>query len=306
MNATTDARVDALRAFSRSYTRVLRVLDEGLLETPYSLTEARILYELAHLDVMDAVALRRELGLDAGYLSRIVRRFEVDGLVIQRRSPVDARRQVLQMTPHGRDVFAVLDARSAEQARALLSALDDDSQRRLVAAMATVRRALEPSSTAPVALRAPGPGDFGWVVARHGAIYAYEFGWDATFEALVARIVADYVDQHDAAREAAWIATIDGDNAGCVFCVHKDNATAQLRLLLVEPDARGSGIGSLLVDACIDFARRAGYRRITLWTNDVLVAARRIYEAAGFRLIDEVPHASFGVDLVGQNWQLEL
>jgi DNA-binding MarR family transcriptional regulator/GNAT superfamily N-acetyltransferase len=306
MNATTDARVDALRAFSRSYTRVLRVLDEGLLETPYSLTEARILYELAHLDVMDAVALRRELGLDAGYLSRIVRRFEVDGLVIQRRSPVDARRQVLQMTPHGRDVFAVLDARSAEQARALLSALDDDSQRRLVAAMATVRRALEPSSTAPVALRAPGPGDFGWVVARHGAIYAYEFGWDATFEALVARIVADYVDQHDAAREAAWIATIDGDNAGCVFCVHKDNATAQLRLLLVEPDARGSGIGSLLVDACIDFARRAGYRRITLWTNDVLVAARRIYEAAGFRLIDEAPHPSFGVDLVGQNWQLEL
>lgn len=306
MNATTDARVDALRAFSRSYTRVLRVLDEGLLETPYSLTEARILYELAHLDVMDAVALRRELGLDAGYLSRIVRRFEVDGLVIQRRSPVDARRQVLQMTPHGRDVFAVLDARSAEQARALLSALDDDSQRRLVAAMATVRRALEPSSTAPVALRAPGPGDFGWVVARHGAIYADEFGWDATFEALVARIVADYVDQHDAAREAAWIATIDGDNAGCVFCVHKDDATAQLRLLLVEPDARGRGVGSLLVDACIDFARQAGYQRITLWTNDVLVAARRIYEAAGFRLINEVPHSSFGVDLVGQNWQLEL
>lgn len=306
MNATTEARVDALRAFSRSYTRVLRVLDEGLLDSPYCLTEARILYELAHLDVMDAVALRRELGLDAGYLSRIVRRFEVDGLVIQRRSSVDARRQVLQMTPHGRDVFAVLDARSAEQARALLSALDDDSQRRLIAAMATVRRALEPSSAAPVALLAPGPGDFGWVVARHGAIYADEFGWDATFEALVARIVADYVDQHDAAREAAWIATIDGDNAGCVFCVHKDDATAQLRLLLVEPDARGRGVGSLLVDACIDFARHAGYQRITLWTNDVLVAARRIYEAAGFRLIDEAPHSSFGVDLVGQNWQLEL
>jgi GNAT superfamily N-acetyltransferase len=155
-------------------------------------------------------------------------------------------------------------------------------------------------------LRAPGPGDFGWVVARHGAIYADEFGWDATFEALVARIVADYVDQHEATQEAAWIATIDGDNAGCVFCVRKDNATAQLRLLLVEPDARGRGVGSLLVTACIDFARRAGYQRITLWTNDVLVAARRIYEAAGFRLIDEAPHSSFGVDLVGQNWQLEL
>jgi GNAT superfamily N-acetyltransferase len=169
-----------------------------------------------------------------------------------------------------------------------------------------MHRTFDPSSATPVELRTPGLGDFDWVVSRHGAIYAKEYGWDATFEALVARIVADYVNSHDADRERAWIATMDDDNAGCVFCVSKDDATAQLRLLLVEPRARGRGIGARLVDECIDFARRTGYQRITLWTNDVLIAARRIYEAAGFRLVDEAPHASFGADLVGQNWQRDL
>jgi DNA-binding MarR family transcriptional regulator/GNAT superfamily N-acetyltransferase len=306
MIATTADRIAALRAFSRSYTRVLEVLDEGLLDTPYSLTEARIIFELAQVDVVDTVRLRRALDIDAGYLSRIVRRFEAHGLVTQERSTADGRRQVLRLTARGRTVFATLDARSSEQARKLLSAVDEDGQRRLVAALSTVRNALDPASPPSIELRVPGPGDFGWVVFRHGAIYADEYDWDHTFEALVARIVADYIEQHDAARERAWIATVNGDNAGCVFCVRKDDATAQLRLLLVEPGARGHGIGSRLVDACVDFARRAGYQRITLWTNDVLVAARRIYETAGFQLVDEAPHTSFGANLVGQNWQLEL
>jgi DNA-binding MarR family transcriptional regulator/N-acetylglutamate synthase-like GNAT family acetyltransferase len=303
------AQVAAVRAFTRCYTAVLGVLDEGLLHTPYSVTEARILFELAQRDETELGGLRRDLRVDAGYMSRIVARLEADGLVTRSRSARDARCQVLTLTDQGRAVFATLDARSAAEVGRLLAAMSEPVRRRVVAAMDVVRTVLadeRPSDVRAVVLRAPGPGDYGWVVARHGALYADEHGWDAAFEGLVARIVGDYVEHHDPAREAAWIAEVDGEPAGCVFCVARDATTAQLRILLVEPRFRGLGIGTRLVDQCLQFARQAGYRSITLWTNDVLVSARRIYEAAGFTLVDEEPHHSFGHDLVGQHWARDL
>jgi DNA-binding MarR family transcriptional regulator/N-acetylglutamate synthase-like GNAT family acetyltransferase len=301
--------VASMRAFTRAYTAVLGVLDEGLLGTPFSITESRVLFELAQRDTTDVADLRHELRVDAGYMSRITARLEADGLVTRARSDVDARRIALRLTDRGREVFAELDARSAEQVADLLAAMPEPVQRRLVAAMDTIRVVLgDAGRPAPraVVLRSPIPGDYGWVVARHGALYAAEYGWNAEFEGLVARIVGDFVEHHDPAREAAWIAEVDGEPAGCVFCVAQDTTTAQLRILLVEPSARGLGIGTRLVEECLRFARRAGYRRIVLWTNDVLVSARRIYEAAGFELVDEQPHHSFGHDLVGQTWARDL
>jgi GNAT superfamily N-acetyltransferase len=251
--------------------------------------------------------LRHELRIDAGYLSRIVKRFEKDGLVDASPSPADGRRRVLRLTDAGRTAFEDLDARSTTQATSMQSGLTEAGRRRLVTAMATIRELLEPpSGPSAIVIRPPIVGDFGWVVHRHGVIYAQEYGWDETFEALVARVVAEYVEQRDAARENAWIAEIDGEPAGCVFCVRENHDTARLRLLLVEPSARGQGIGERLVRECLDFARRAGYNKVTLWTNDVLRSARRIYEAAGFRLVKEEPHHSFGRDLVGQDWLLDL
>jgi DNA-binding MarR family transcriptional regulator/ribosomal protein S18 acetylase RimI-like enzyme len=300
--------VEAVRAFTRFYTAVLGVLDEGLLHTPFSVTEARIIYELAQRDRTDVAELRRELRVDAGYMSRITARLEASGLVTRERSDLDARRVAVRLTDRGREVFADLDARSAEQVAHMLRDLPVPVQQRVVAAMDTIRVALGDGGRVPrtVVLRPPGPGDYGWVVARHGALYATEHGWNSDFEGLVARIVGDFVAHHDPAREAAWIAEVDGEPAGCVFCVAKDATTAQLRILLVEPSARGLGIGTRLVDECLRFARRAGYRSIVLWTNDVLVSARRIYEAAGFTLLDEEPHHSFGRDLVGQTWARDL
>jgi len=302
-------RIAELRAFTRFYTAVLGVLDEGLLHTPYSMTEARTVFELAQQEATDLADLRRRLGVDAGYMSRIVTRLEADGLLTRERSTVDGRRQVLRLTDQGRSVFATLDARAAEQAAGLLGHLSDPIQQRVLAAMGMIRTVLgdEPATRSrTVVLRPPEPGDYGWVVARHGALYAEEYGWDAGMEGLVARIVSDFVADHDPAREAAWIAEVDGEPVGCVFCVARDDTTAQLRLLLVEPSARGLGIGTRLVDECLRFARRAGYRSIVLWTNDVLVSARRIYEAAGFTLVEEEPHHSFGRDLVGQTWARDL
>ncbi len=290
-------------ATTEIYTDVMGVLREGLLDTRYSLTEARVLFELAQRDAAEAADLRRTLHLDAGYLSRILSRFETEGLVTRERSAADGRRQVIRLTEQGHAAFAILDARSAYEAGRLLVPLSDEDQRRLVAAMTTIRKVLEgaPRPDAYV-LRPPRPGDLGWVVARHGALYAEEYGWDETFEALVARIVADYVDGHDPDRERAWIAEVDGTPAGCVFCVRKEQRIAQLRLLLVESTARGLGIGSRLVEECVRFAARAGYQHLTLWTNDVLDAARRVYERAGFELVDAEPHHSFGQDLIGQHW----
>jgi DNA-binding MarR family transcriptional regulator/predicted N-acetyltransferase YhbS len=308
MSATDRAgRVAAVRSFNRFYTGVIGVLADGLLRTPYTLTEARVLFELAQRDVTEVPALRRTLVLDPGYVSRILARFEADGIVERGRSPRDARAQVVGLTDSGRRAFATLDARSTEEITALLGRLSDADQRRLLGAMGTIERLLGNGTAGPaVRLRPPTAGDFGWVVERHGALYAEEYGWNAEFEALVARIVADFAAGHDPEREAAWIAELDGGPAGCVFCVRKDDETAQLRLLLVEPSARGLGVGGRLVDECLRFARDAGYRRIVLWTNDVLVAARRIYERAGFRLAGSEPHHSYGHDLVAQWWERDL
>jgi DNA-binding MarR family transcriptional regulator/N-acetylglutamate synthase-like GNAT family acetyltransferase len=299
--------VSAVRSFNRFYTDRIGALRAGLLDSPYSLTEARIVFELAQQPSIEVVELRRRLDIDPGYLSRILGRFAAGGIVTRERSSDDGRRQVIRLTRQGRRAFSVLDSRSAEQVARLLDPLAEVERRRLVASMNAIRETLgERRRGGDVVLRSPAPGDYGWIVSRHGAIYADEYGWDEAFEALVARIVGDHVERRDPRRERAWIAELDGQRAGCVVCVRKDLATAQLRLLLVEPWARGLGIGSRLVDECIRFARRARYERIALWTNDVLEDARRIYERAGFELIDEHAHHSFGQDLVGQHWGREL
>jgi DNA-binding MarR family transcriptional regulator/GNAT superfamily N-acetyltransferase len=307
-----DARIQAVRRFNRFYTARIGALREGLAKSPFSLTEARVVYELAQRDRTTATELVEELGLDAGYLSRILRGFEQRGLIERTPSESDGRRSLLSLTDEGRAAFAELDAGSRREVEAMLAALPADEQRRLVGSMETVETLLGgrvgEAGRVPYLLRPPQPGDMGWVVHRHGVLYAREYGWDEHFEALVARIVADFVRDFDPKRERCWIAERDGEMVGSVFLVrHPDEeGVAKLRLLLVEPSARGLGIGERLVRECIRFARQAGYRRITLWTNSVLHAARRIYERAGFRLVHEEPHHSFGHDLVAQTWELEL
>jgi DNA-binding MarR family transcriptional regulator/GNAT superfamily N-acetyltransferase len=297
--------VSRVREFNRFYTTIIGALDEGLVRSPYSLTEARVIFELAQRDATEVVALRRELGLDPGYLSRILARFEADGLVSRQTSGADARRQVIVLTEAGRAAYARLDRASAEQIERLVDGLPAEGQDRLLAAMGTVRDLLTGSHQGDVVLRDPEPGDYGWVVSRHGALYQQEYGFDSSFETLVARIVADFGEHHDPARERAWIATAGGERLGCVFCVREDDEVARLRLLLVEPGSRGLGVGTRLVDACLAFARAAGYRRVVLWTNDVLADARRLYQRAGFRLVHEDRHHSYGQDLVGQDWALD-
>jgi DNA-binding MarR family transcriptional regulator/GNAT superfamily N-acetyltransferase len=300
-------RVAAVRGFNRFYTRVLGLLREGLLDTPYSLTEARAIFELAQADAIELTELRRSLGIDAGYLSRLVSRLEGAGLVTRERSAADGRRQLVRLTGKGRSAFELLDRRSGKEIARLLEPLGDDRQRRLVGAMGAIRELLEDSPRdGSLVLRPPGPGDLGWIVQRHGAIYAEEYGWDETFEALVARIVSDYAERRDRRRERGWIAEVDGEPVGCVFCMRETEKVAKLRLLLVEPRARGMGIGGRLVDECLRFARTAGYREVTLWTNDVLDDARRIYERSGFELAKEDRHRSFGHELVGQHWRRPL
>jgi DNA-binding MarR family transcriptional regulator/GNAT superfamily N-acetyltransferase len=303
--AVPDTRVDAVREFNRMYTKVVGALDEGLLHTPYSLTEARVLFELAHRDAVPVSALRQALDLDAGYLSRLLGRFETDRLVHRERSEVDARQQVVRLTAPGREAFALLDARSSEQVRTLLAGVAEDGQRRLVAAMAEIRSQLG-ARPAPdtVVLRPPRPGELGWVVSRHGTLYAAEYGWDSTFEGLTAGVIADFLAGNDPRCEAAWIAEVRGEPAGSIFCVRKDKNTAKLRLLLVEPAARGHGVGSRLVGECVSFARGAGYRAMELWTVSVLHAARRIYQQAGFQLVTEEQRDMFGQHLTGQTWRL--
>ena len=302
-----DAAVAAVREFNRFYTNVIGLLRGKYLDTPYSLTEARLLFELAQRDTSEVTDLRRTVDIDPGYLSRILARFESDGLIVRQRSAADGRRQVIRLSDRGREVVSGLDARSAEQTRGMLAGLRDDERRQLLDAMRVITGSLAGSPPPRgYLLRAPRPGDMGWVVQRNGAVYAEEFGWDSSYEALVARIVADYVDHRDPEAEAAWIAEVDGVPAGCVFCVRENDSTARLRLLLVEPWARGLGIGARLVDEVLRFARQAGYTQITLWTNDVLVDARRIYQRAGFTLDSENRHHSFGQDLVGQDWSRPL
>jgi DNA-binding MarR family transcriptional regulator/GNAT superfamily N-acetyltransferase len=299
----TEDPVAAVRAFNRFYTARIGALRDGLLRTPHSLTEARVLYELGQREVTEVADLRREMDIDAGFLSRLLARLQSNGLVARERSTADARRQRIRLTDEGAAAFAELDRRSADEIGAVLDALSEDDQRRLVAAMDTVHDIL--TQTPPGAgfvLRAPRPGDLGWIVQCHGVLYAQQYGWDESFEALVAQIVAEYARDHDPRREAAWIAEVGGEPAGCVLCVRREEDVAQLRLLLVDPRARGRGIGGRLIEECLRFARHAGYARITLWTNDVLHEARRLYERAGFELVESAPHHSFGHDLVEQTW----
>jgi DNA-binding MarR family transcriptional regulator/GNAT superfamily N-acetyltransferase len=303
-------RISAVRAFNRSYTNFLGALDDHLLSTPYSLTEARIIFELGQQDETEVAELRRVVGLDAGYLSRLLGRFEETGLVRRERSPSDARRQRIRLTTKGRDTFRVLDTKSTAQTRSLLQGFTDEEQGRLVDAMDMIRRRLVHFEARPeVRLRPPAAGDYGWVIERNGALYAQEHGWDSSYEGLVAKIVAGYLDEHDPTREAAWVAELQGERVGAIFCVRKapeDQVTAKLRLLHVEPSARGAGVGTVLVDECVRFARAAGYKAIELWTVSVLAPARRIYQRAGFELVEEDIADRFGHRLNGQTWRLEL
>jgi len=315
MSAAPDPRVDAIRRFNRFYTRRIGVLNQGLLDSPFSLAEVRLLYELANCEASTATELGRALEIDAGYLSRMLRGLERRGLIARLSSPTDRRQRSLRLTPKGRRAFASLDAEADRQVETWLRDLSAPSQAKLVEALETVQRQLDPASeqSSPkpgiIMLREPRAGDMGWVVQRHGALYAQEYGWDWRFEALVSRIVADFVEQFDPARERCWIAEGDhGELLGSVFLVkHPERSdTAKLRLLLVEPSARGRGIGRRLVAECTRFATQAGYHRITLWTNDVLHAARHLYEEAGYQLVHQEPHQLFGEGLVGQVWELEL
>ncbi|TSE11399.1 MarR family transcriptional regulator [Mesorhizobium intechi] len=300
--------IDAVRAFNRFYTRQIGLLDEGLLKSAFSLTEARVLYELAHRDGLTATDLGRDLGLDAGYVSRLLKKFERDDLISRSTLVSDARQSSIALTPSGRTAFAPLDKDSHDQVAALLDRLPASEQDRLVESMRTIQALLDESvePKIPYLLRPLQIGDIGWITRRQGMLYAQDYGWDETYEALVAEILAAFVKSFDPKWERSWIAERDGEVVGSVFVVRKSPEVAKLRLLYVEPSARGLGIGARLVDECIAFARAKGYKTLTLWTNDILGSARRIYQAAGFRLIDEERHHSFGKDLVGQTWDLEL
>jgi DNA-binding MarR family transcriptional regulator/GNAT superfamily N-acetyltransferase len=300
-------RVAAVRRFNRFYTQKIGVLQEGLLESPFSLAEARVLYELVRHDRPTASAIARELSLDPGYLSRMLRGFQRRGLL--RREPMagDARQRHLSLTPAGQAAFAPLDARSREDVGALLGSLPETEQTSLIAAMAAIERLLSPPSLpAAVVLRPHRPGDIGWITSRHGVLYAAKYGWDERFEVMVAAIVARLVEHFDARRECCWIAEQEGEPIGSVALVDDGDAVARLRVLLVEPRARGLGIGRRLVAECLRFARHAGYRKIVLSTYSVLVAARRIYEVAGFRLVAQQPERAYGKKLVQETWELPL
>jgi DNA-binding MarR family transcriptional regulator/GNAT superfamily N-acetyltransferase len=315
----SDGRVEALRAFNRRYTQRLGVLRAGLLDSRFTLPQSRLLWELAHAGDAEptATSLAHALELDLGYVSRLLRGLRERGLVATRRSPHDARRQPLALTAAGRRAFAPLERASRAQIGTLLAPLADAEQAAVVDAAATVRRLLDgpvaAADGAPVTLRRHRAGDIGWIVMRHGALYAQEYGWDTRFEALVARIGAEFIERFDPAVEACWIAERDGRPLGCVCLVRaRDDrgrvrpGVAQLRLLLVEPAARGLGVGRTLIAACEDFARAAGQRRIVLWTNSVLHAARHLYEQAGYRHTGSEAHRSFGATLVGETWELDL
>ena len=302
------AQVKALRGFNRFYTRRIGVLDP-YLGGELSLTEVRVLYELAHNDQPTESELGRDLGLDAGYLSRILRRFEQRGWLERAPSPADARQSLLRLTPAGHEAFAPLQQRSRDEAAAMLAPLPHDERDRVIAAMQAVQRALDgtaPARSRTVILRDPRPGDLGWVVQQHGEVYAREYGYTSEFEALVAEVAAGYLRSFDPAWEKGWIAELDGERVGSVFVVRKSATVAQLRLLILAAQARGLGLGGRLVDECISFARAKGYRKMVLWTNGQLAAARAIYAARGFQLVSSEPLHAYGQDLVGETWELRL
>ena len=303
-----DQRVAAVRRFNRFYTRQIGLLQESYLKSQFSLSQVRVLYELAHRERPTATELGRELGLDPGYLSRILRLFERRGLLKRTPSKADGRQSHLFLTARGQAAFAPLNTRSREEIGSMLRALRARDQIRLVDSMHAIEGVLgaQPEKKVPYLLRPHRPGDMGWVVSRHGALYAQEYGWDETFEALVAGIVKKFIEHYDPRKERCWIAEKDGEPVGSVFVVKQSATVAKLRLMLVEPKARGLGIGARLVDECVRFAGQTGYGKITLWTNSVLRAALRIYKEAGFRLIRQERHRSFGHDLVGETWDLKL
>ena len=303
-------RISAVRRFNRFFTRQIGVLRERLLHSPYSLTEARIIYELAQRDVVTAADLCRELGLDAGYLSRMVSRLEQQGLLDRLPSESDGRQRLLRLTPAGEQAFALLDKRARDEVAETLHNLSEEEQQRLLTSMQTIESVFDKGESfkfaEPFFLRSHESGDMGWVTHRHGVLYRQEYGWDEGFEALVAQIVSDFITHYNPARERCWIAEMGGEIVGSVFVVQASETVAKLRLLLVEPKARGLGLGSRLVEECLRFARRHGYKKIMLWTNSILVAARRIYERAGFKLVAQEAHHSFGHDLIGETWELVL
>jgi DNA-binding MarR family transcriptional regulator/GNAT superfamily N-acetyltransferase len=303
-----EVRIAAVRRFSRFYTRQLGLLQESLVDTRFSLAQARVLYELAHRDQVTASELAADLDLDHGYLSRILRRFGDDGLLRRVRVPSDGRQSLIAITAKGRKAFAPLNRNSHDQVAGLLGKLDEAEQARVVAAMATVESLLQPAqSRAPMILLRPHrPGDMGWVTSANAALYAQEYGWDISYEVLVAKIAAEFIEKFDEKRERCWIAEMNGERVGSVFCVRKTDEIAKLRLLIIDPRARGLGLGKRLVDECMRFAREAGYRRMTLWTQSILLAARGIYAKAGFELVAQEPHHSFGVDLIGETWERDL
>jgi DNA-binding MarR family transcriptional regulator/GNAT superfamily N-acetyltransferase len=298
--------VDAVRRFNRFYTRRVGALREGLLGSEFSLPEARVLYEVAQLQEPTSTQLARELDVDAGYLSRLLQSLRKRGLVRAKAAPRDARRSLLSLTAKGRKSFSMLDRRSRDEVAGMLAKLPGSDQARLVGAMQTVQALLSGKGDPQIVLRYHRPGDLGWVVHRHGALYAQEYGWDERFEALVAGIAKDFVDKFDPARERCWIAEMDGEPVGSVLLVKRGQSTAKLRLLLVEPKARGRGLGRRLVEQCIGFAREKGYRRLVLWTQSNLDAARAIYRGAGLSLVRREKHQSFGVKLTGEYWELKL
>jgi len=304
----SDGQIAAVRAFNRFYTRKLGVLDQHFGKSPYSLSEARVLYELAHHDDLSAKEIGIELGLDAGYLSRIVQNFDDKGLITRKPLASDRRQYQLSLTAKGRQVFAKLNLGSQNEVAAMLAALSADDARRLTGAMATIEDLLEPHprERPPVLLRSHRVGDMGWVISRQAVAYAEEYGWDISYEVLVAEICAQFVKDYDAAREHCWIAEVDGEPVGSVFLVRASDDLAKLRLLLVEKKARGLGVGRALVEQCIRAAREKGYKRMTLWTQSCLLAARGIYRSAGFQLVKEEKHHSFGVDLTGETWEMDL
>jgi DNA-binding MarR family transcriptional regulator/N-acetylglutamate synthase-like GNAT family acetyltransferase len=301
-------RVESVRRFNRFYTKRIGALSDHILKSPFSLAEARVLYELAQREKNTATELGAELGLDAGYLSRMLAAFKKRGLIAKKTSETDGRQSFIWLTEKGRNAFAELNAHSHNEIETLIGRLTPANQNRLIEAMRVIEEALgaQPEQKVPYIIRQHRPGDMGWVTHRHGVIYNEEYGWDEEFEALVAEITAKFIRNYDPKRERCWIAERGGEIVGSVFLVKKTTTMAQLRLLLVEPNARGMGIGKRLVDECLRFARQTGYKAIMLWTNSKLDAARHIYEEAGFRLVEEEPHHSFGHDLVGQNWELKL
>lgn len=311
MDEVLKLRAEALRRFNRVHTSLVGLLQQAYLDSGFSLTEVRVIYEIANRDGLTITDLARDLILDNGYLSRLVRGLKDRQLITSAVSQTDARQQVLALTAEGAELYRSLSSRSQSEMMQLISGLEEQDQRSLMTALQSAATLLarasgRPAPTPIVTLRSHRPGDMGWVIAAHGRIYATEFGWDHTFEAMVADIAAAFLRDFDPEREHCWMAEIDGVPVGSVTVVSKSRVEAQLRLLIIDPSARGLRLGERLVDECIRFAKSKGYGKLVLWTNDNLHAARRIYQKAGFRLVEEEPHHSFGVDLVGQNWELEL